>query len=209
MTSLGYFRPMFERNRFLIGVISVVFFAVMVISAIVVYILLGTSSLEASLSQFLKSQSALVAIPRPYTSNLYWLIFLNNIGHFWNPLRVLVWVPLLGSLELGYELLLNAVIIGGVASLISVVSSPWYAVAGLMPHGIIEIPAFILEFTSLARWHVTMTRAISSKMGGRGVDRTLLKEGIKDTVVLSVLSVALFAIAAYVETYVTPRFLGL
>jgi len=83
-----------------------------------------------------------------------------------------------------------------------------YALTGLLPHGIIEIPAFILEFTALARWHISTTRALYSKLSGRPVDRPLLREGVADTVVLSLLSVALFATAAYVETFITPHLLG-
>lgn len=83
-----------------------------------------------------------------------------------------------------------------------------YTLAGLAPHGVIELPAFILEFAGLARWHVAMTHTIHSKLSGRNVDRPLLSEGIKDAIVLSLLSVALFAVAAAVETYVTPHLLG-
>jgi uncharacterized membrane protein SpoIIM required for sporulation len=40
------------------------------------------------------------------------------------------------------------------------------------------------------------------------MDRPLLRQGIKDTVALSLLSVALFAVAAYIETFITPHLLG-
>jgi len=119
-----------------------------------------------------------------------------------------VWIPLVGAFGLGYELILNAVVIGGVASFVSLTKGPLYTVEGLVPHGVIEIPAFILEFTGLARWHVSATRALSAKLSGRVVDRTLLREGVKDALVLSVLSVLLFAIAAYIETFITPHLLG-
>jgi uncharacterized membrane protein SpoIIM required for sporulation len=84
-----------------------------------------------------------------------------------------------------------------------------YTIAGLAPHGIFEIPAFILEFAGLGRWHVTATRAVYSRLSGQKIDRPLAIEGVKDAVFLSLLSLMLFGIAAYVETYVTPRFLGL
>jgi stage II sporulation protein M len=136
-------------------------------------------------------------------------IFLNNIGHFWNPVRIWVWIPLVGAVSLGYELLLNAIVIGGVASFVSVTKGAYYAILGLTPHGVIELPAFVLEFSGLARWHITATRAAYTKLSGRPVDRPLLIEGVRDTLVLSVLSVLLFAIAAVIETYVTPHLLGL
>jgi stage II sporulation protein M len=119
-----------------------------------------------------------------------------------------VWIPLVGAFELGYELLFNAVLIGAVASFVGITKGPLYAIAGLLPHGVIEIPAFILEFAGLARWHVSTTRALHAKLSGRTVDRPLLREGVKDTVILSLFSVALFAIAAYIETFITPHFIG-
>lgn len=192
------------------AVIAVTFFSIIIVSAAVAYIVLLTSPfLARSFQNIIGSARSYVAIPPPYTSDLYRLIFLNNIGHFWNPIRIWVWIPFVGAYSLGYELLLNAVVIGGVASFTSVTKGALYTIAGLTPHGVIEIPAFILEFTGLARWHVTTTRALYAKMSGQPLDRPLLVEGVKDTVMLSLLSVALFAIAAYVETYVTPHLLGM
>ena len=45
-------------------------------------------------------------------------------------------------------------------------------------------------------------------MSGRQVDRPLFREGVKDTLVLSLLSVALFAYAAYVVAFITPHLIG-
>ncbi len=199
-----------RRNRLLMAVIALTFFSIIIVSAAVAYIVLLTSPLLVrGFQNIIGSARSYVAIPPPYTSDLYRLIFLNNIGHFWNPIRIWVWIPFVGAYSLGYELLLNAVVIGGVASFSSVTKGALYTIAGLTPHGVIEIPAFILEFTGLARWHVTTTRALYAKMSGEPLDRPLLVDGVKDTVTLSLLSVALFAIAAYLETYVTPHLLGM
>ena len=200
----------FARNKLLITVVAVAFFSIIVVSTAVAYAVFLTSpGLVTSFQDMLGSVRSYVAIPPPYTRGLYLLIFLNNIGHFWNPGRIWVWVPLVGAYELGYELLLNAVVIGAVASFTTVTKGAWYTIAGLTPHGVLEIPAFILEFAGLARWHVTATRALYGKLSGRSTDRPLLIEGVKDTMALSLLSVILFAVAAYVEAFVTPRFLGL
>jgi len=203
-------RSVFQRNRLLVSIVAVAFFSVLIVSAIVAYAVLVISPGLVGLVQgFLGSTSGYIAVPRPYTIELYRLIFLNNVGHFWNPVRVWVWIPLIGMFSLGYELVLNAVVIGGVISFTALTKGAAYTIAGLTPHGVLEIPAFILEFAGLARWHVTATRAVYSRLSGRRVDRPLLIEGVKDTVILSLLSVALFAAAAYIETFVTPRFLGL
>jgi len=199
----------FQRNRFLIVAITAAFFAIMIVTALVTYVVLVASpGLVTGLQGWLESVGTYIAIPPPYTSNLYRLIFLNNIGHFWNPIRLWVWIPFIGAFDLGYELLLNGVLIGGVAAFVGITRGPVYTVAGLVPHGVIEIPAFILEFVGLGRWHISTTRALYTKLSGQAVDRPLLLEGVKDTVTLSLFSVVLFAVAAYIETFITPHFLG-
>lgn len=210
MNLATFLRLVLRRNKLLIGIIAVVFFAIMILSAVVTYILLLSSpGLTVGVEDIVSSSRSYVAIPPPYTRDLYFVILLNNIGHFWNPIRIWVWVTFVGAFSLGYELLLNAIVIGAVASFIGLTKSAAYAVAGLTPHGIFEIPAFILEFAGLARWHVTTTRAFYEKLSGGTLNRPPLIEGFKDTLTLSLLSLALFVIAAYIETYITPRFLGL
>jgi stage II sporulation protein M len=122
---------------------------------------------------------------------------------------MLVWAPLLGTLFLGIELLLNGVLIGVVATVVGIQPGVTYPILGLVPHGIFEIPAFILEFASIIRWQVTIVEAIMDKVTGEKVNVVKLKLGVKDAVVLAVASVVLFVIAAFVETYVTPSLLGL
>ncbi len=210
MQLIAALRAIFGRNRLLIAVVALTFFTIMIVSAVVAYAVLLTSpGLLKGFQDIVRSARSFVAIPPPYTKGLYLMIFLNNIGHFWNPVRIWVWIPFIGAFSLGYELLLNAIVIGAVASFISLTKGAAYTISGLMPHGVFELPAFILEFAGLARWHITTSRALYTKLGGRPVDRPLLVEGLKDTVTLSVLSLVLFAVAAYIETYVTPHLLGL
>jgi stage II sporulation protein M len=200
----------FKRNRTLIGIVTATFFSVLFISIIVAYALfLASPSLLRLINALIGTTSSYTDVPRPYTSALYRFIFLNNIGHFWDPLRIWVWIPFLGVFSLGYELVLNAVVIGGVLSFTALTKGIAYAVAGVTPHGVFEIPAFILEFAALARWHVTTSRAIYARLSARKVERSLLIVGIQDTLFLSIVSVGLFALAAYVEAFVTPHFLGL
>jgi uncharacterized membrane protein SpoIIM required for sporulation len=210
MSITAALRGALVRNKLLISVVAITFFAIIILTAVIAYAVLLTSpELMKSFENLIGSTRAYVAIPPPYTKGLYVSIFLNNIGHFWNPLRIWVWAPFVGAFSLGYELLLNAVVIGAVISFADLTKGAMYTIVGLTPHGVFEIPAFILEFAGLARWHITTTRALYEKLSGRNVDRPLLKEGVSDTLLLSLLSVVLFAIAAYFESYVTPRFLGL
>jgi stage II sporulation protein M len=185
------------------------------IGVIIVSVLLTVLALSASpgLADFFKSlvqnESSYIVIPPPYTESLYFYIFLNNVGHFWNPLRMLVWVPLLGAPMMGFELLLNGVLIGSLATVVGAAKGVSYPILGLVPHGILEIPAFIFEFTSIIRWQVIAVEAIMTKITGEKVNVVKLKQGLKDTVILALVSVILFAIAAAIETYITPRLLGL
>ena len=122
---------------------------------------------------------------------------------------MLVWVPLLGTFVLGLELLLNGVLIGSLATVVGIVRGMAYPIVGSVPDGIFEIPAFILEFVSLLRWHVTAVEAIMAKITGEKVNSGKLRQGVKDTVILAVASIMLFAIAAFIETYITPQLLGM
>ncbi|UCC33015.1 MAG: stage II sporulation protein M [Candidatus Bathyarchaeota archaeon] len=170
-------------------------------------------SLAPGLSDWLwsmaDSERRYVAIPPAFTEDLYFFIFLNNVGHFWDPVKMLVWIPLLGTFILGLELLLNGAIIGIVAVTAGITHGALYPILGLTPHGIVEILAFILQFSSIIRWHIMATEAVMKKVIGEEVDGARLRRDVKDTVILAVVSLVLLMIAAAIETYVTPSLLGM
>ena len=189
---------------------TIAFFAIMVLS---IFLTVLVFSMAPWLSDWFKSvaesERSYIAIPPPFTEELYSYIFLNNVGHFWNPLKMLVWVPLLGTFVLGSELLLNGGVIGIVVVVAGMTHGVFYPIVGLTPHGILEIPAFILQFASIIRWHVTTVDAIMAKITGEELEGAKFKRGLKDTIILAVASVILFMIAAAVETYITPYLLGM
>lgn len=189
---------------------TIAFFAIMLFS---VFLTVLVFSMAPWLSDWFRSvaesERSYIAIPPPFTEELYSYIFLNNVGHFWNPLKMLVWVPLLGTFVLGSELLLNGGVIGIVAVIAGMTHGVFYPIVGLTPHGILEIPAFILQFASIIRWHVTTVDAIMAKITGEELEGAKFKRGVKDTLILAVSSVILFMIAAAVETYITPYLLGM
>jgi len=189
---------------------TIAFFAIMVFS---IFLTVLVFSMAPWLSDWFRSvaesERSYIAIPPPFTEELYSYIFLNNVGHFWNPLKMLVWVPLLGTFVLGSELLLNGGVIGIVAVVAGTTHGVFYPIVGLTPHGILEIPAFILQFASIIRWHVTTVDAIMAKITGEELEGAKFKRGVKDTLILAVSSVILFMIAAAVETYITPYLLGM
>lgn len=206
----GAFVSGVRRNKTAVKAIALTFVGVIFVSIIVtVFAFSSYPQLADVLQSFSEQERRYIVVPPPYSETLFFFILSNNIGHFWNPIRMLVWAPLLGTLFLGIELLLNGVLIGVVATVVGIQPGVTYPILGLVPHGIFEIPAFILEFASIIRWQVTIVEAIMDKVTGEKVNVVKLKLGVKDAVVLAVASVVLFVIAAFVETYVTPSLLGL
>ncbi|UCE43809.1 MAG: stage II sporulation protein M [Candidatus Bathyarchaeota archaeon] len=198
------------RNRTIIKVTALSFFLIIFISMIMTVTFFSVApGLSDWFWSMAESERRYVAIPPAFTEDLYFFIFLNNVGHFWNPVKILVWIPLLGTFILGLELLLNGVIIGVVAVTAGITYGALYPILGLTPHGIVEIPAFILQFSSIIRWHITATEAVMKRAIGEEVDVAKLRRDVKDTVILAVVSLVLLMIAALIETYITPYLLGM
>lgn len=198
-----------QRNKTIIKVTALVFFGVVIASMILTIVALAVSpALSEWLRSLLQSETIFGSVPPFYTVQFYFFILGNNAGHFWNPVRMLVWVPLLGTLSLGLELLLNGIVIGAASVIAGMSRGILYPILGIVPHGIFEIPAFILEFASIIRWHVTIIEFIMAKITNEHANGGKLKQGVKDTIVLAVVSVTLFVIAAFIETWITPRLIG-
>jgi stage II sporulation protein M len=199
-----------QRNSLIIKATTLTFFIILSL-AIVFTVIVFSAAPEFSDQLSSLAQTALnyEGIPPPFTAKLFSYIFLNNIGHFWNPIRMLVWIPLLGPLLLALEILLNSGIIGTIAVIVGINRGVAYPIIGLVPHGIIEIPAVLLQFASIILWQVTITEAMLAKLKGRKVERDKVKRGLKDALILAVASILLFLIAAAIETYVTPYLLGM
>jgi len=204
------FKSCVQRNKTILKATALSFFAVILVSIVLTLFAFSVFPRLGDWFEFvIRSERRYIAIPPPYTGNLYFYILLNNIGHFWNPLKMLVWVPLLGTFILGLELLLNGVVIGAISVIVGKTHGVFYPIVGLTPHGVFEIPAFILQFASIIRWHVTTTEIIMAKIVGEKVEGGKFKRDMKDTLILAVASVMLFVIAAFVETYITPYLLGM
>jgi len=192
----------------IIKVTTLVLFTIVFLSILLTTIIFSKVPLLSDwFRSIVQTERGYIAIPPPFTEDLYYFIFFNNIGHFWSPPKMLVWLPFLGSLILGLELLINGGIIGVVATITGMTQGVLYPIVGIIPHGIIEIPAFIFQFSSLIRWHTTTLDAVMVKITGEKVNRAKIVRGIKDTVILAIISVTLFMLAAYIETYVTPYLL--
>ena len=122
---------------------------------------------------------------------------------------MIVWLPAIGPLLLGLEILLNSGIIGIVAVIVAVSNGVAYPIIGLVPHGIIEIPAFLFQLSAIVLWQVTISEAILNKLKGSPLDMPKFNIGIQDTAIFALTSIILMGIAALIETFVTPYLLGL
>jgi len=201
-------RGCFRRNRTSIKAVTVSLLSVVFISGFVTLLAFTiTPPLISMVSQIIRSERSYIAIPPPFSEALYYFIFLNNSGAFWNPPKMIVWAPFVGLLVLGLDLVLNGIVLGAIAVWAGVTYGVMYPIVGLTPHGVLEIPAFILQFASIIIWQQVSIKAILTKLGGRGVDMQEFKQGIKDALIFAALSILLFALAAYIETYITPNLL--
>jgi stage II sporulation protein M len=207
---LGGLKSVLKRNSLIVKTTGLAFCIIMAVSVIVMMLIF---SFSPELSEKIVSLTDLSLdfgdLPEPFNLEFMSFIFLNNSGHFWNPIRMLVWIPALGPLLVGFEILFNSGLIGVIAVTIGVENGIWYPIAGLVPHGIIEIPAFILQLSSIILWQVSITEAILAKLRGNPVDKTKMKVELWDVVVLAAMSIVLLFVAAAIETYVTPVLLGL
>jgi stage II sporulation protein M len=199
-----------QRNWLIIKMTTLAFFIILTLTIIATLLVFYLApEFSERLSSMVPSELGFEDAPLPFTGACFSYIFLNNSGHFWNPIRMLVWIPGLGPLLLGLEIMLNSGLIGAIAVLVGAKQGIAYPIIGLVPHGIIEIPAFLLQFAGIVLWQVTITEAIVAKLRGRKIERYKFNRGLKDVLILALTSVILLLIAAAIETYVTPYLLGL
>lgn len=198
------------RNSLIIKAITFTFF-IMLLSAMIftIAIFYVAPELSDNLSSLTKSMFDYEDVPSPFTGDFLSYIFLNNSGHYWNPIRMLVWIPFLGPLLLMFEIILNSGVIGVISVIIGIDNGIAYPIIGLVPHGIIEIPAFLLQLSSIILWQVIITETILAKLRGRHIEKDKINQSLSDTLILAVNSIVLLFIAAVIETYVTPYLLGI
>jgi len=99
-------------------------------------------------------------------------------------------------------LILNGGVIGLVSILVIGEESIGFLLAALLPHGIIELPAFFMGQAVALSFGTSVTLAIFSKE-----KRKLVLPNLKQNSKYLLISLALLIPAAIIETYVTPLFL--
>jgi stage II sporulation protein M len=154
----------------------------------------ATASTQTTELQYLTD--LILSLPRPAMMTL---IFLKNtftvfLSILFSPILLLV--PVL-------TLLLNGWLIGVLSGAVIQERSVAYLLLGLLPHGVFELPAL---FLGEAIAFSVGTAAIRAMMNGKADD---FKMVVKSNARLIIPIIILFAVAAAVETYVTPAALNL
>jgi len=108
------------------------------------------------------------------------------------------------TLGLGTAVILvyNGVIVGFVATLVAREGGLEIVVIGLVPHGIVEIPAFFLASAVAFRFS---HQVIGAAIGGR--EDVMTSRELREAIVVVALALVLIPIAAYIEAEVTTALL--
>lgn len=124
------FTDCFHRNKMILKATIIIFFVIIIFSIFLTFFAFAIAPGLSEFESLTQSDRSYIVIPPPYTENLYFYILLNNCGHFWNPVRMLVWVPLFGTFVLGFELLLNGVVIGVLSTIVGMTRGISYPILG-------------------------------------------------------------------------------
>ena len=156
-------------------------------------------NLASLFSDELISLEELGGILAPFTFNMFIFIFLKNV------------VTLLFSFAFGpifcivpaATLLLNGWIVGLVSTVVTEQKSLGFVLAGLLPHGVIELPALFIGEAAALSFGIMAIIALFKKE-----KRELFLPSLKQNLRYLTLAVALMLPAAAIETFLTPLLVG-
>ncbi len=165
-------------------------------------LMLGLLLPTGSGSVFLAEAAALdemadIITPLPQIA-VFILIFLKNVSVI---AFSFVLSPLL-CLVPAVTLFFNGGVIGLISAIIAEKESFPFLMAGLLPHGIFEIPALLMGEAVALSFGVAVLRGIFSK-GKKDIIMSNFRSNLK----FLAISAGLFLVAAGVETFVTPLLL--
>jgi len=156
----------------------------------------NTSSL---LSDELASLGELAGILSPFTFFMFIFIFIKNIIAL---LFSFLLSPILAIVP-AVTLLLNGWILGLVSTVIMEQESLGFVLAGILPHGVIELPALFIGEAAALSFGITAVIALFKKE-----KRGLLLPSLRQNLMYLAIAVALMLPAAAIETFLTPLLLG-
>ena len=160
--------------------------------------LITPTSIIDLISEDIAAIEELASILVPFSALTVLLIFLKNastllLSFIFSPVFCLV--PILA-------LTFNGGVLAFVSVIISEEKSIGYVLAGLLPHGIFEIPALILgEAAALSFGTIVILALFKKEM------RNILPLCLKNNLKYLIIALALLLPAAIIETYITPLLL--
>lgn len=150
------------------------------------------------LEEDLSALAELAAILEPFKVSTAIFLFTKNLsvlllGFFFSPILCLFPVLILT---------LNGLVLSFVAAVIAQEKSIGFVLAGLLPHGIFEIPALIISEAAALSFGIAAITAIFSEE-----KRRVLLPNLKQNLKYLAIACALLVPAAVIETFVTPLFI--
>jgi stage II sporulation protein M len=157
------------------------------------------ANIGSLLSQELISLEGLGGILSPFTFTMFIFIFIKNVVTL---LFSFIFSPLLAIVPVA-TLFFNGWILGLVSALVAHQQSLGYVLAGLLPHGIIELPALFIGEAAALSFGIVSVIALFRKE-----KRGLFLPSLRQSLRYLTLAVILMLPAAAIETYLTPLLLG-
>lgn len=125
------------------------------------------------------------------------LVFINNsLKGFLN----ILFGPILGIYPLIF-IVLNGIVIGFSFAVVAATDNLIYAILGMAPHGILEVPAMIICNALGFKLAFTAIKSIFGQNSLRKEIKTSLKIYVN-------ISLPMLLAAAFIEIYITPRIVG-
>ncbi len=155
-------------------------------------------SIANLLSEELATLQELSAILVPFKISTAILIFVKNASAL---LLSFIFSPILCLLPI-LALTFNGLLLSFISVIVIQEESLGFVLAGLLPHGIFELPAFIIGEAAALSFGAMLMVALFKKEA-----RGLLPSSLKQNLRYLVIAFALLVPAAIIETYVTPLLL--
>ncbi len=150
------------------------------------------------LSEELAALRELSAILGPFKVTTAILIFIKNVSAL---LLSFIFSPILCLLPI-LALTFNGLLLSFISTIVAQEESLGFVLAGLLPHGIFELPALIIGEAAALSFGAMMILALFKKEL-----RKRLPPSLKQNLRYLVIAFALLVPAAIIETYVTPLLL--
>ncbi len=176
--------------------IAIGLFAIGIVAGVVISLTMPSDIIDF-FSEDLESLAEIGSAFEAFTATLAVFIFFKNAIAL---LFSFIFSPILCLIPI-FSLLLNSTLISLVLMIVAEEESVGHIIAGILPHGIIEIPAFIIGQAAALHFGFMCIITVFSR------DKSNLLPAFKKDLKYLVFALILLVPAAIIETFVTPLFL--